>query len=57
MLYVTEEGGNLKLGINFYPWSDNASFGFRIRTKNTAYWFRWSKVRKRFKYERIRIYE
>lgn len=55
MIHITEEAGNLKLGVNFYPITDKASLGFRIRTKKNLYRFRWSKIRNRFNYEHVRI--
>jgi hypothetical protein len=57
MIYVTEEGADLKCGVHFYPWRDKSSFGLRVRFKKTLYRVRWSKLRKRFFCDRASLGE
>ena len=53
MFHVKSEGEGIERGINFYPLSDESSFGFRIRTKKYVYWFRWRKKLKSFYFSRL----
>lgn len=48
MIHFTDEGDELKYGINLYRLSDKHNFGFTIRVYNKAYWFRYSKNTKKF---------
>lgn len=47
MIHITEEGGVICNGFNFYPISDKGSFGFRFRYGSKIFWLRYSKVTKR----------
>jgi hypothetical protein len=31
MIHITQEGGVIRNGVNFYPLTDKSSFGFRFR--------------------------
>ena len=48
MMYIRSEGGQVRNGFNFYPLSDQSSFGFIFRFKRHAWWFRYSKIAKKF---------
>jgi hypothetical protein len=57
MIHITEEGGTLKNGFNFYPLRDTSSFGFRFRygpkmhmnnLRSKLFIFRYSKQTKRW---------
>ena len=47
MIHITQEGGVIRNGVNFYPLTDKSSFGFRFRYGSKIFWLRYSKVTKR----------
>ena len=47
MIHITQEGGVIRNGFNFYPLTDKSSFGFRFRYGSKIFWLRYSKVTKR----------
>jgi hypothetical protein len=53
MFHIRGEGQGIERGINFYPLSDEGSFGFTVRTKKYVYWFRWRKKLKNFSFKRL----
>jgi hypothetical protein len=53
MFHIRGEGEGIERGINFYPLSDEGSFGFTVRTKKYVYWFRWRKKLKNFSFKRL----
>lgn len=49
MFYIRKEGEPFKgFGFHFYPLSDPSNFGFIFNTERATYWFRYSKVIKKF---------
>jgi hypothetical protein len=46
MIHITEEGGVIRNGFNFYPIGDKGSCGFRFRYGSKIFWLRYSKVTK-----------
>ena len=51
MIYITEEGGVIRNGVNFYPLTDKSSFGFRLRYGSKIFWFRYSRITQRWTIE------
>jgi len=43
MIYVRNEFENINTGINFYPLSDKASFGFKVKLFRKIFMLRYSK--------------
>lgn len=49
MFYIRAEGEKFKgFGFHFYPLSDPSNFGFIFNTDHATYWFRYSKIIKKF---------
>lgn len=48
MIHITEEGGVIRGGFNFYPPADTGSVGFRFRVGSRVFWFRFSKIARRW---------
>lgn len=57
MIHITQEGGVIQNGFNFYPFSDKSSFGFRLRYGPKSpltglglkiFWFRYSRITQQF---------
>lgn len=48
MIYIRPEGGKIRNGLNFYPWSDKQSFGFILRIGNWGFRVRRSTPQKRW---------
>lgn len=48
MLYIRKEGGEIRQGFNFYPFSDEGSLGCQMLFGPLRVELRWSKRRKRF---------
>lgn len=60
MIHITEEGGVIRNGVNFYPLTDKKSFGFRFRYgpkipltefRSKIFWFRYSRITQRWTIE------
>jgi hypothetical protein len=51
MIHITEEGGVIRNGVNFYPLTDKSSFGFRFRLGPKVFWFRYSRITQRWTIE------
>lgn len=51
MIHITQEGGVIRKGFNFYPPNDKSSLGFRFRYGSKIFWLRYSKVTKRLTIE------
>jgi hypothetical protein len=56
MIRITEEGGMLKPGFNFYPLSDKASFGVRIMFGKSMLQVRYAKIRKKWIVYTLKLY-
>ena len=48
MIYITQEGGVIRNGVNFYPLGDAGSIGFRFRLGLKVFWFRYSRITQRW---------
>lgn len=48
MIHITEEGGVIRGGFNFYPLGDAGSIGFRFRVGLQVFWLRFSKITRRW---------
>jgi len=60
MIHITEDGGVICNGLNFYPLTDKSSWGFRFRYgpknlrtgfRSKIFWFRYSKITRRLTIE------
>jgi hypothetical protein len=47
LMHIRDEGETIQYGFNFYPLSSVNSVGFILRTANTLYRFRFSKITKK----------
>ncbi len=51
MIHITQQGGVIRNGLNFYPPTDKSSFGFRFRLGLKVFWFRYSRITQRWTIE------
>ena len=51
MIHITQEGGVIRKGFNFYPLGDTGSVGFRLRYGSKIFWFRYSRITQRWTIE------
>lgn len=55
MIHIRDEGEPIKQGFNFYPLNSYGSIGFVFRFRDTARWFRYSKITKRFSFMKANV--
>jgi hypothetical protein len=55
MIYRIPEAGLIHNGINFYPRGDIHNGGFRLRWNNHVFFCRYSKLRRRWHFQHIKV--
>lgn len=49
MIYIRDEGGPIKNGLNFYPINSESNIGVVIRIRSRALFLRYSKITKKLR--------